>query len=232
MRFPIVVLLWPSSHLLAQAAQEPSFISPKWQDTTSTAPFAANGQWPLGSSQTVAFSAPWESYRIEFWQGILSGGARKSDQLVYNQSEGETLHQSFYWTVQTYDLQLSQSPVFFFWLFDNNNSSNQQSSANFNITLDTTSTSSSAVTNSLSSSSGVSSSTTTAATTTTLGFSSGPPSATPVSTGLSTGAAAGIGVGASLGGIIVMTAAMPADGYDAKPVEAPTYHDQRPVEIG
>ncbi|KAH8166342.1 hypothetical protein CIB48_g1900 [Xylaria polymorpha] len=209
MRFFTAVLLWLWFHARVQAAQTPAFISPQWQDTTSKAPFAANSLWPLGSSQIVAFTAPWDSYRIEFWQGILSGGARKSQQLVYNQSEGETLPQSFYWTVQTYDLQLSQSPVFFFWLFDNNNSSNQQSSANFNITIDTASPSSSSALALLPSTSSVSSSTTVAATTTTPGTlsSSSPPGATDISTGLSRGAAAGIGVGAALGGVIIVAAA-------------------------
>ncbi|KAI0455471.1 hypothetical protein F5B21DRAFT_503289 [Xylaria acuta] len=255
MRFFIAVLLWLSSHVPVQAAQKPAFISPQWQDTTSKAPFAGNSRWPLGSSQIVAFSSPWESYRIEFWQGILSGGARKSKQL---------------------DLQLAQSPVFFFWLYDNNNSSNQQSSANFNITTDTTSTSSTSATTSLSSTSGVSSSTTTiTVTTTTPGtlHSSSPPVPAAVSSGLSRGAVAGIGVGAALGGVLAVaaavflflkrrqrgqselqgseptgyppgspeTAAVPTDGYYTKPVEvagyerpveAPAYHDQRPVELG
>lgn len=84
MRFFTAVLLWLWFHARVQAAQTPAFISPQWQDTTSKAPFAANSLWPLGSSQIVAFTAPWDSYRIEFWQGILSGGARKSQQLVYN----------------------------------------------------------------------------------------------------------------------------------------------------
>ncbi|KAI0444995.1 hypothetical protein F4803DRAFT_210565 [Xylaria telfairii] len=210
MRFFIVALLWLWFAARVQAAQKAAFVSPQWQDTTSKAPFAANGVWPLGSSQIIAFTAPWDSYRIEFWQGILSGGARKSHQLVYNQSEGQTLPQSFYWTVQTYDLQLSQSPVFFFWLYDNNNSSNQQSSPNFNITLDTTSlSSSSSSTALLPTTSSVSSGTTSAATQTTPGAisPSTPPQATDISTGLSRGAAAGIGVGAALGGAIIVAAA-------------------------
>ncbi|KAI0481758.1 hypothetical protein F4859DRAFT_433689 [Xylaria cf. heliscus] len=276
MRFLIAALIWLSSYI-AVRAQKPSFISPQWQDTTSKAPFAGNSRWPLGSSQIIAFTSPWESYRIEFWQGILSGGARKSKQLVYNQSKGETLPQSFYWTVQTYDLQLEQSPVFFFWLFDNNNSTNQQSSANFNITIDTiTSSSRSSPPSATTSSSSVSRSPSTTTTTPsgTPSPSSIAQSATPVSSGLSRSAAAGIGVGAALGGVIVVAgavflfwkmkrrrnqrklqgpgpttfpsdspgaAAVPTDGYYAKPVEAagdewiveaPHYHDRGPVEMG
>ncbi|KAI0427218.1 hypothetical protein F5Y09DRAFT_316944 [Xylaria sp. FL1042] len=197
----------------ATRGQDLDFISPTRQDTTEIGPYAADSRWPLGSTQAVAFSTPWTEYRVEFWQQELAGGsARQSSHLVYNQTAGEVLPQSFQWIVSTYEFDLSHSPVFFFWLFDYNSDS-QQSSAYFNITTeDTSSTTISSSTTLAPSSTSTVSSITTASTTTSNDISgvhtseiSMPTSSETADTseGLSTGAKAGVGVGAALGGLLV-----------------------------
>ncbi|KAI0970118.1 hypothetical protein F4678DRAFT_480799 [Xylaria arbuscula] len=182
------------------------FISPVYQDTTQTGQYAADNRWPLGSTQVVAFSTPWEEYRVELWQQSLAGGsARRSSQFSYIQTAGQQIPQSFQWTVQTYELQLSNSP----------SSDTQQTSAYFNITIEEnspSSTSSSTTLASLPTSTRSGVLTASPPTTTTINSSASTPSTpTPTftgtedaSTGISTGAKAGIGVGASLGGLLVL----------------------------
>ncbi|KAI0534954.1 hypothetical protein GGR58DRAFT_480961 [Xylaria digitata] len=211
MRF-LVLLLFPVLSL--SQGQQIGFISPAFQDTTNTGQYAGNSQWPLGSTQVVAFWTPWEEFRLEFWQQDLAGGARLSSQFSYNQTADEHLPQSFQWTVQTYEFQLSNSPIFFFWLFNNANSSIQQSSAYFNITIgDTSSTSASPTSRLTPLPTSMPSSILTTSTTIPNTLSSASTSSTPISSssgttdvseGLSAGAKAGIGVGASLGGILVL----------------------------
>lgn len=134
---------------------------------------------------------------------------------------GQDLAQSFYWTVQTYDINLSVSPVFYLWMRDANSSA-QQSSAFFNITTSessssTTSTTSSSTTSSTSTAESSSASTTlstsstanptTAVTgTVTSGADSGTSDTSnketnEPSSSLSTGATVGIAVGASVVGL-------------------------------
>ncbi|KAI3328202.1 hypothetical protein F4824DRAFT_484375 [Ustulina deusta] len=213
MRFLAVLLL--SLPSLIQGLNI-GFISPAFQATTDTGPFAGDSRWPLGSTQIVAFTTPWEEYRLELWQQSPAGGsASVSSQFVYNQTDGNQLPQSFLWTVQTYEFQLANSPVFFFWLFNNADSTLQQSSAYFNITIgDTSSPSASPSSQSTPSPTSMSSSVM-MRTTSNVIFSastsstptSSPSSTAEVSKGLSTGAMAGIGVGASIGGILVLGAA-------------------------
>ncbi|TRX96438.1 hypothetical protein FHL15_002710 [Xylaria flabelliformis] len=194
--------------------KDASFISPTYQHSTGTGKYGGDSQWPLGSTQIVAFSTTWDEYRLEFWQQDLTGGAKKSLNFNYTQTAGQKTPQSFQWTVQTYELQLSSSPVFFFWLYNNDNSSLQQSSAYFNITIDSTSSasaSSSGLT-SLPTSSVSTGSTATSSVLSSASISSTPissPSGTPdTSKGLSAGAAAGVGVGAALGGILLGVAGL------------------------
>ncbi|KAI1739224.1 hypothetical protein F4680DRAFT_423189 [Xylaria scruposa] len=195
--------------------KDASFISPAYQRSTGTGKYGADSQWSLGSTQIVAFSTIWDEYKLEFWQQDLASGAKKSSKFSYTQTAGQNTPQSFQWTVQTYEFQLSNSPVFFFWLRNSDNSSLQQSSAYFNITIDGTSSSSSGLTSlstSLSTSTVLIGSTSTSnvlssAFTSTTPISS--PSGTPdTSKGLSAGAAAGVGVGAALGGILLGVAGL------------------------
>ncbi|KAI1752797.1 hypothetical protein F4782DRAFT_530283 [Xylaria castorea] len=201
----LVVFLF--SLLSLTHGKDAGFISPTYQHSSGVA-YGANSRWPLGSTQIVAFSTTWNEYRLEFWQQDLVSGARKSSKFNYTQTAGNELPQSFQWTVQTYELQLSNSPIFFFWLYNNDNSSLQQSSAYFNITIDGISSASASPSSGLTSMSSVLTGSTTtsnvlsSASTSTTPISS--PSSTPdTSKGLSTGAAAGIGVGAALGGILL-----------------------------
>ncbi|KAI0098277.1 hypothetical protein GGR51DRAFT_565729 [Nemania sp. FL0031] len=216
MDYFVVVFLSLLSYVSAQSAE---FVSPQFEDTSIGGRYGSNSLWPLGSTQIVAFSCPWESYRLELWQQHLSTqSAVLSTNFVYNQSAGEHLAQSFHWTVQTYELQLADSPVFFWWLYDNTDSTTQQTSAYFNITLGSASdstSSSSTPTPTVSSTLSTSSTTQTTSSTSTSAPSSSSnpiqpaidsPSATAVSGQLSTGAAVGIGVGAAFGGILILAA--------------------------
>ncbi|KAI1117025.1 hypothetical protein F5Y14DRAFT_448411 [Nemania sp. NC0429] len=207
MRYFPVLLLFVT---LPQIRAQNHFLSPSYNSVDQTGRYAGNSQWPLGSSQLVAFQTTWDDYRIELWQQKLSGsGARSSSSLVYK-SRGEDLPQNFRWTVQTYELQFSDSPVFFFWLRDNGSSA-QQTSAYFNITIET---SSAAPTPSSSRDSRPSTTFTSA--NSIIPSTSATPTRRPLpspssleekatTAGLSTGAAAGIGVAVALGVIIVAT---------------------------
>ncbi|KAI1168354.1 hypothetical protein F5B18DRAFT_671399 [Nemania serpens] len=221
MTFFAVVLV---SLLSCVGAQTIGFISPKYQDTTLGGRYGSDSQWPLGSSQVVAFSCPWKSYRLELWQQKIGDevGAAVSSNFVYNQSAGQQLPQAFYWTVQTYELQLSASPVFFWWLFDNINTTSQgQPSAYFNISIDNTpsaSTSSSGGPTTTSSSTfsapsatiTVSSSDSSApnSTSTSIDIASNTPTAAAGSRGLSVAGAVGIGVDLSLASILILAVAI------------------------
>ncbi|KAI1172633.1 hypothetical protein F4777DRAFT_493890 [Nemania sp. FL0916] len=214
MRFPAVFLL--KLLPLARHGGGTSFVSPGYQPSKGRGRYDPDSQWPLGSTQVVAYSVPWSNYRLEFWQQQLpAGGAKLSSQFKYNQSPGQDLPQSFRWTVQTYEFQLSDSPIFFFWLFNNDNSTQKQSSAYFNITIDGTTsavpTSSSEPTPPAAVSKLSSAFTASTVTSTTLSNAYTPSMTTPNtltptltgaphdSDGLSTGAAVGIGAGTSLG---------------------------------
>ncbi|KAI1186446.1 hypothetical protein F5B17DRAFT_403690 [Nemania serpens] len=203
MRYFLVLLFATLPQLRAQN----HFISPTYNSVDQTGRYAGNPQWPLGSSQLVAFQATWDDYRIELWQQKLQGGAASlSSSLVY-ENRGEDLPQSFRWTVQTYELQLSDSPIFLFWLHDNNSSA-QQTSAYFNITIEASSaTPTASSTDGRSSVTSASTVSTTPSTSATLTATQppGPSSSGVIATtkGLSTGAAAGIGVGVALGLLLV-----------------------------
>ncbi|KAI5920284.1 hypothetical protein F4810DRAFT_683371 [Camillea tinctor] len=208
------IILLPFVLLLSVASAQNGFISPKYQATTQPGRYSGNSVWELGSSQIVAFQSTWDEYRIELWQQSLSSdSAILSSTLVYNQNAGEALPQSFYWTVQTYNLELSNSPVFFFWLRDND-SDDQQSSALFNITVDSTSSSSSSSSTILSTNIPISTTVNTTRETTSPAGTVTPtsnPSSTTTSEGgsnsLSTGATAGISVGVSLATILFLAIA-------------------------
>lgn len=214
---------------LPQTWAQNHFLSPTYNSAGQTGRYAGNAQWPLGSSQLVAFQTTWDDYRIELWQQkVQGGGARLSSNLVYSrcniisemesrwckvtdrvfiENRGEDLSQNFRWTVQTYELQLSDSPVFFFWLHDNKSSA-QQTSAYFNITIETSSaTPTASSTTSHSSTTSVSITSTVPSTSATLTGIPVPGSSSlggiVTTKGLSTGAAVGIGVAVALGVIIV-----------------------------
>ncbi|KAI0971203.1 hypothetical protein F4678DRAFT_461739 [Xylaria arbuscula] len=205
--------------MLLQVAAENQFISPRNHSTDGPGKYSANPRWALGSSQLIAFQTNWKTYRIELWQQPLSSTAKNSSNLVYTQNGGQDMAQSFYWTVQTYELLLSDSPVFFLELHDNNSTA-RQVSAYFNITVTTAppppiSSKTSGSFTALASSTASSASTHSMISTVTSLPASNPascPASCPDSSsseriimtqGLSAGAAAGIGIGVTLGVIIV-----------------------------
>ena len=79
--FLLAVLLSLSSIIRAQKV---GFISPTYQATTGFGSYASNAQWPLGSTQVVAFTATWDEYRVELWQQkLVGGGAKLSSMFTY-----------------------------------------------------------------------------------------------------------------------------------------------------
>ncbi|KAK9424662.1 putative Mid2 domain-containing protein [Seiridium unicorne] len=220
MRYLLCFLLTIVTRVLA----DNNFISPKFVDPIGQGSYAGDMVLALGSSQLIAFETSWTAYRIEIWQQFLPAGqATPSSVLVLNQSEGQHLAQSLYWTVQTYELQLASSPVFFFWLLDYNSEAGQ-TSAYFNITAEQASGSSSSV-SSTAVSSTLGASTPTPVTTSTMSSfaTAEQPTASrgdiiPTSTslggtsgssgGLSSGAVTGIGVGVSVVGVSALAVAI------------------------
>ncbi|KAI1419817.1 hypothetical protein F5Y12DRAFT_792753 [Xylaria sp. FL1777] len=187
--------------MVLRVAAENQFISPRNYSADGQGKYAANSPWPLGSSQLIAFQTNWEEYRIELWQQPLESGAQKSSNLVYNQNVGQDLPQSFYWTVQTYELLLSDSPVFFFELQDKNSTA-RQASAYFNITIAPVDLMNPQA---FGSSTPPSTPTTPSASTASTVFlpASSPSEQIIMRQGLSAGAAAGIGIGVSLCVVLV-----------------------------
>ncbi|KAH9904389.1 hypothetical protein F4778DRAFT_732302 [Xylariomycetidae sp. FL2044] len=119
-----------------------SSLAPDYADVKGATRWTTNRVWKLGSSELVALNTNLTQYRIELWQQSLQvSTAQQAASLVSNRTAGDA--PSFYWTVQTYDLQLSKSPVFFFWLRDYLSNGNV-TSAYFNITTEITTAASSA----------------------------------------------------------------------------------------
>ncbi|KAI1275068.1 hypothetical protein F5Y07DRAFT_186481 [Xylaria sp. FL0933] len=204
------LVLWLAT-LLRVVAENP-FISPR-NSAKGPGKYTTNARWPLGSSQLVAFHISWKEYRIELWQQSLNSGAKESVNLIYGQNGGQDLPQSFFWTVQTYEFLLAESPVFFFTLQDNNNATARENSPFFNITIATvppnppnpvsslrpeTAESSTAPTTS-------SISTTSTISTATSYTASSPAGHALPTQGLSAGAAAGIGIGVSLSVVFLVS---------------------------
>ncbi|KAI1312084.1 hypothetical protein F5Y03DRAFT_263812 [Xylaria venustula] len=207
------LVLWLAT--LLQVAAENQFISPRNHSADGPGKYSANSRWALGSSQLIAFQTSWKTYRIELWQQPLGSAAKNSSNLVYSQNGGQDMAQSFYWTVQTYELLLSDSPVFFLELHDNNSTA-RQTSAYFNITVTTAPPPPVSSKTSGSFTALGSSTTSSASTASTMSTETSFPASNPASCpnscpseriymnqGLSAGAAAGIGIGVSLSVILV-----------------------------
>ncbi|KAI0202324.1 hypothetical protein F4808DRAFT_72187 [Astrocystis sublimbata] len=171
------------SAIFCVCAELPRFISP-----------ASHTQWMLGSIQTIEFTAPeWKSWRMDIWQNWKGGGgATPSLTSICRQTVGRQAPTRFNWTVQTYDLDYSDSPSFSFWLQDVHNGSARAISPAFNISSD-------GIPTSASSTETVSSVTVTVTATPPI-----PTCKTNGSKGLSVDAAAGLGVGAALGSLILV----------------------------
>ncbi|ETS86873.1 hypothetical protein PFICI_00701 [Pestalotiopsis fici W106-1] len=181
------------------------FISPAYQDT-GTGPYGTVEVWELGSSQLVAFQTDYDAYSIELWQqNLQKASARNASSRVYSQSVGQDKAQSFRWTVQTYDITLSDSPVFFLWLRGPSDSDASQTSAFFNITIPqestTTSTTSSIATTATTATSSTSTQESSSTASTTTPTTTATPAPSDTSSSLSGGAVAGIAVGASVVGL-------------------------------
>lgn len=133
------------------------FARPAWVVPQRSGSYGGNMVWNVGDVQTVDFDCPWPEYKIELWQqSLVVAGAvvakkpvyqRKSlrqrpchccctDQIVGPETLGQVLPQQFNWTVNKYQFDLQDSPVFFFWLKEVSDAKNPaaQTSAFFNMT--------------------------------------------------------------------------------------------------
>ncbi|KAK1772470.1 ser-thr gpi-anchored family protein [Phialemonium atrogriseum] len=174
--------------------------------------------WSLGEVQTIRYRTTFSNYTIALWQQSLQKGAASLGPIIFQTTTGGI--SQFDWPVQTYDLDLNASNVFFLWLFQGaasnqgNQSSPGMSSAFFNLTADSTTGSTTSSTTSPTTSSTTSptaaspftSAVTSRNSTANATAAGGDTSATGIrtsedSSGLSTGARAGIGVGVTIGGL-------------------------------
>ncbi|KAM0811778.1 hypothetical protein AB5N19_12134 [Seiridium cardinale] len=181
------------------------FINPaNAPDTPAT--YGENALWTVGEVQTIKFTTTYSNYTIALWQQSIEGGSALLGPVIF-QTQTSVFPQ-FDWVVQSFDFDLTLSPVFFLWLHAGAASdqgapeSLSVSSTYFNITIASASSSS---TSTLSSSKQVPSPTISA--TTTQQVVSTTPTAKSSSSQvaqLSTGAQAGIGVGTSAAGLLAL----------------------------
>lgn len=221
--FLLVLTLW------AGVTHQAGFSSPDYVAAYGYGSFESNVVWYVGQTREVVYDISdidgLENYTIALWQqSIIGGGATLGP--VVNSTTLPDVRDSFNWTVQLYDFDLSISNVFFFWLF--NGSADSQgdtsvrdvSSAYFNISSEdlsissTTSTSSSTTSESTSSATSLTavSATTasaqaTASSVTGASDTSSSGSDTSRGGGISTGAGIGIGVGVGLVGVSALACA-------------------------
>ncbi|KAI0527944.1 hypothetical protein F5B22DRAFT_640920 [Xylaria bambusicola] len=189
---------------------ESHFVSPRTGPPNGHGPYGSNARWQLGSSQLVAFQTNWTAYKIELWQQPLQSTAIKAANIVYNQNVGQDLPQSFYWTVQTYNLLLADSALFFFSLQDSNSPARKPSPF-FNITIATAPVSSKTTTSSETTQSFSNQPTSSTSSVSTVSTQASLPASSPSEhmdmtqgvSGVSAGTAAGIGVGVASGIVLV-----------------------------
>ncbi|KAK8118964.1 uncharacterized protein PG998_003590 [Apiospora kogelbergensis] len=117
--------------------QTDGFRSPGYIGNRKVDPLAAVEVWKVGEPRIVAFDAPWTEYGVELWQSVGADHAnRTSHKVVYQQLLGQNLPRNFNWTVDSYDLKLSDSNMFFFWLRDPSDAARSVTSPYFNMTTD------------------------------------------------------------------------------------------------
>ncbi|ROV87585.1 hypothetical protein VMCG_10614 [Cytospora schulzeri] len=201
-------------------AHQSGFTSPNYIAAYGYGDFESNVVWYVGQNREVVYDISdidgLENYTIALWQqSIIGGGATLGP--VVNSTTLPDVRDSFNWTVQLYDFDLSISNVFFFWLFNGSESSQGDtsvrdvSSAYFNISNEDVSSSSTSASLSSATSQSTSSATSlTAASATTAsaaGDSSSSSSGSTGGGGISTGAGIGIGVGVGLVGVCALACA-------------------------
>ncbi|KAK6852627.1 hypothetical protein PG995_011178 [Apiospora arundinis] len=126
-------------HLSFQA-QTDGFRSPGYIGNRKANPLAAVEVWRIGEPRIVIFDAPWTEYYVELWQSVGAEHAnRTANKVVYQQLLGQNLPRNFNWTVDPYDLKMSDSNMFFFWLRDPSDAARSVTSPYFNMTTDASS---------------------------------------------------------------------------------------------
>ncbi|KAK8042645.1 hypothetical protein PG994_013128 [Apiospora phragmitis] len=130
---------------LSFQTQAAGFRSPGYIGNRKVDPLAAVEVWRIGEPRMVVFDAPWTEYSVELWQ---SAGAEHVNQTAQNvvyehpsdadlsalELLGQKLPTTFNWTVEPYDLKLSDSNMFFFWLRVPSDTSRSATSPYFNMT--------------------------------------------------------------------------------------------------
>ncbi|KAK6062960.1 hypothetical protein SCUP515_12858 [Seiridium cupressi] len=208
MRFILPVILFLAELV---RSDQPSvaagrFINPaNAPDTPAT--YGKNALWTVGEVQTIKFTTTYSNYTIALWQQSIEGGSALLGPVIF-QTQTSVFPQ-FDWVVQSFDFDLTLSPVFFLWLHAGTASdqgapeSLSVSSTYFNITI---ASASSASTSTLSSSKQVPSPKISATTTQQVVSATPTSNSSPSSQAaqLSTGARAGIGVGTSVAGLLAL----------------------------
>ncbi|MCJ1350622.1 MAG: hypothetical protein MMC33_000603 [Icmadophila ericetorum] len=161
--------------------------------------YSANVVFTLGQTQDIQWVTVYNNYTISLWQQNLQEASAAEGVAIFAKQSSEPNIESFVWTVQTYNFQLSDSNVFY--LGVNFPDDPNFTCHYFNISAAST-TSSTSSTSAASQSSTFTSSTPSSATTTTPALEN---TSQQSSTGLSTGAEAGIGAG--VGAIVLIAAA-------------------------
>lgn len=74
---------------------------------------ALNPVWVLGQQQVIIWTTTLTTFNISIWQQNLVETSAVQGSIIFSTTEPID---SFTWIVQTYDFDLSRSPIFFFWV--------------------------------------------------------------------------------------------------------------------
>ncbi|KAK7927798.1 hypothetical protein PG985_004796 [Apiospora marii] len=131
---------------LSFQAQGAGFQNPGHTRNPKYDPLGAVEVWRVGESRTVVFNTPWTEFSVELWQSVGAEHVNQTVQKALYQRDadlflvvelpGQDLPKCFNWTVESYDLKLSDSNMFFFWLRDPSDASRSVTSPYFNMTTD------------------------------------------------------------------------------------------------
>ncbi|KAF2088230.1 hypothetical protein K490DRAFT_64907 [Saccharata proteae CBS 121410] len=181
----------------------------------SSGNFLADLSWELGSSQTITWTTSLDEYSMYLYHQKTNPDSGIEVKQIYTATSNGSGDQSFDWTVQLYDTNLTVSPVYFFWI--DPGATNGFTLHYFNIT-EASSSSSSASSTTTTATDSISSSTTSASTAATTTSAKAAAAATTSaaaatasggrssSSSSSTALKAGLGVGLGLGIPLVLIA--------------------------
>ncbi|OHE91949.1 hypothetical protein CORC01_12737 [Colletotrichum orchidophilum] len=96
--------------------------------------------WRIGEQKIITYNTKFRNYTIALWQQSLVADAATIGDILFSIQDGSGPAKELTWTVETNNLDLDSSNVFFLWLFEGDLSHQgnfdfqQMSSAYFNIT--------------------------------------------------------------------------------------------------